>query len=80
MVYNFGMTRAADPITFSVPRDLLRDIRNLSGQLLDRLHDLLERNTQGDLSPTENAELETLVRMAQFSEIVSLALEAKSKP
>ncbi len=67
-----------DPITFSVPRALLSDISRLSGELTDRLHVLLERNTEGELNPTESAELQTLVQMAQFSQIVTYALQSSS--
>ena len=68
------MTRAADPVTISVPRTTLSAIAQLSSQLLDRMHELLERNTDGSLNQIEKAELETLVRMAEFGQIVSLAL------
>jgi hypothetical protein len=68
------MVQAADPVTFSVPRDVLSDIAKLSNDLTDRMHELLERNTDGSLSANEQSELETLVRMAQFGQIVSLAL------
>jgi len=72
------MTQAIDPITFSVPRAVLSDISRLSVELTDRLHELLERNTEGKLNPTEAAELQTLVQMAQFSQIVSMALQPPS--
>jgi aromatic ring-cleaving dioxygenase len=69
------MIQTADPITFSVPRTVLTDIVQLSAELTDRMHELLERNTNGELGPTEKAELETLVRMAEFGQIVSVALQ-----
>ena len=47
---------------------------------LDRLHALLERNTDGGLSPVERSELETLVQMAQFGQILSMALRGASTP
>ena len=74
------MIQSADPITFSVPRTVLSDIVRLSDELTDRMHDLLERNTDGRLSPTERAELETLVRMAEFGQIVTMALQPKAAP
>jgi hypothetical protein len=74
------MAQATDPITFSVPRAVLSDIVQLSSELTDRMHELLERNTDGQLSATEKAELETLVRVAQFGEIVSLALQPRNAP
>jgi hypothetical protein len=38
------------------------------------MHRLLERNTEGALSPVEREELEKLVEMAQFGQLVSMAL------
>lgn len=38
------------------------------------MHALLERNTDGQLSASEKAELDTLVRIAEFGQIVSMAL------
>jgi hypothetical protein len=74
------MVQAADPVTFSVPREVLIDIKRLSGDLVDRMHELLERNAEGELQGNEAAELQTLVRMAQFSQIVSVALEPPVSP
>jgi hypothetical protein len=66
----------ADAITFTVPRRTLADISQLSAELTDRMHELLERNTDGRLNSTERAELDTLVRMAEFGQIVSTALQS----
>jgi hypothetical protein len=74
------MIKTADPITISVSRSMLADIVQLSGELTNRMHELLERNTDGSLTPTEQAELESLVRMAQFGQIVSVALQPQSRP
>ena len=74
------MVQAADPVTFTVPRTILSDIVQLSGKLTDRMHQLLERNTDDELRGTEKAELETLVQMAQFAQIVSMALHPQSSP
>jgi hypothetical protein len=71
------MIKPADPITLSVPRTILSDILALSNEFTDRMHELLERNTDGKLSQLEKAELETLVRMAEFGQIVSIALGQK---
>jgi hypothetical protein len=68
------MIQSADPITFSVPRGVLSDIVSLSADLNDRMHHLLEKNTDGQLSEIEKEELQTLVRMAEFGQIVSMAL------
>jgi hypothetical protein len=74
------MVKALDPITFSVPRGLLTDIVQLSAELTDHMHDLLERNTNGLLSDAEKSELEALVRMAEFGQIVSMALRPQKTP
>ncbi|HVS72607.1 MAG TPA: hypothetical protein VHQ47_15225 [Phycisphaerae bacterium] len=74
------MIQFADPVTFSVPRALLSQISGLSADLTDRLHELLERNTDGQLDARESAELETLAQMAQFSQIVSMALSQTATP
>jgi hypothetical protein len=44
------------------------------------MHELLERNTDGQLTTTEKAELDTLVRMAQFGQIVAMALQPQAQP
>jgi hypothetical protein len=42
------------------------------------MHDLLERNTEGTLGPGERAELETLVQMAQFAQILAMISQVPS--
>jgi hypothetical protein len=74
------MVQVADPITFSVPRAVLTDISHVSAELTERMHELLERNTEGQLNPNEIAELQTLVRMAEFGQIVSMALSSTGSP
>lgn len=71
------MIYATDPITISVPRTILSGIVELSAELRDRMHELLERNTDGALSPVERSELETLVRMAEFGQLVALAMNPR---
>jgi len=44
------MSQRADPVTVSVPRSILSDILTLSAELTDRVHQLLERNTDGALN------------------------------
>lgn len=41
----------------------------------DRMHDLLERNTEGTLSESERVELEGLIQMAQFAQILAMATQ-----
>jgi hypothetical protein len=78
MVY--VMSVDANEITLTFPRSAVGDVLSLSAELTDRLHELLERNTDGALSAVERAELATLVHMSQFSQLVSMALKASEKP
>jgi hypothetical protein len=74
------MIQAADPITISVPRTMLTDLSALSSELADRMHELLERNTDGALQAAEKNELDTLVRIAEFGQIVAMALDPRGTP
>jgi len=67
-----------DHVTFTLPKTALGDVLRLTTELTDRMHLLLERNTDGALSPTERSELQTLVQMAQFGQIVSMAIQHQS--
>jgi hypothetical protein len=40
------------------------------------MHELLERNTEGQLNPIERAELETLVQMAQVAQILAMMVRS----
>jgi len=72
------MINVADPVTISVSRGILSDIVQLSAELTDRMHELLEKNTDGNLGSVKKAELEALVR--EFGQIVSMAMQQSSKP
>jgi hypothetical protein len=74
------MTRIADPVTVSFSRGLAADLTQLSSELSDRLHELLERNTDGNLTPTEAAELRGLVRITEFGQILSAAMQQPGRP
>jgi hypothetical protein len=74
------MVQLADPISLSIPRSLLSDISQLSSGLTDRMHELLEKNTDGMLGAQEKAELESRVRIAEFGQIISMALQRQSAP
>ena len=74
------MADAAETVTLTFPRSVVSDMVTLSGALLDRMHKLLERNTDGALSAVEREELETLVHIAQFGQIVSMALKTPPQP
>jgi hypothetical protein len=68
------MIAPGDAVTLTLPRSAVGGILALSAELTDRMHALLERNTDGALGPLEKAELETLVQIAHFGEIVSMAI------
>jgi len=68
------MTQLDESLTLTIPRDLAREIPTLASDLNDRMHELLERNTDGALSATERAQLEDLVKMSQFAQILAMAL------
>jgi hypothetical protein len=67
------MSAEADAITLTFPRSILPELPVLAKGLNERMHALLERNAEGTLGETERAELETLVQMAQFAQILALA-------
>ena len=68
------MSDAAESLVVTIPRALVPDLLSLSSGLTDRMHGLLERNTEGTLSAVEREELETLVEMAQFAQILVSAV------
>ncbi len=70
---------ALESVTLTFPRSVVSDVRALSGSLLDRMHDLLERNTEGTLTDIERESLETLVQMAQFGQLIVTALDAQAE-
>jgi hypothetical protein len=72
------MVAANDTVTVTLPRSTVGGVLALSAELTDRMHELLERNTDGALNAIEKAELETLVQITQFSQMISTALRAGS--
>ena len=69
-----------DTLTLKFPRSAVGEITSISASLLDRMHSLLERNSEGKLSRIERKELETLVKMAQFAQLISTAMQPQDKP
>jgi hypothetical protein len=68
-----------DTVTLTLPRALVPELPALAADLVERMHELLERNTEGTLANVERAELETLVKMAEFAQLLALAaLEPKA--
>jgi hypothetical protein len=68
-------TEADDVVTLTLPRSSIGNVTSLSADLLDRMHELLERNTEGTLNAGEAKQLETLVEMAQFGQLLTAALQ-----
>ena len=69
------MNSSADTVILTFPRAIVSELPTLSRSLTDRMHILLERNTEGVLSTEEREELETLVEMAQFAQLVAMAAQ-----
>ncbi len=63
-----------ESVTVTLPRSAIQDVLSLSSDLNDRMHALLERNTDGNLTEVEKSELEILVRMTHVSQILSMSL------
>ena len=74
------MAIVEESVTVTLPRSAVGGVLSLSRLLLDRMHELLERNSDGALSAFEREELEALVEMSQFGQVFSLALQAQAKP
>lgn len=70
------MTKAMleDTVTITLPRRVAEQLSSPSAAMLDRMHDLLERNADGHLTPIEHEELQALVMLSQFSQVISIAL------
>lgn len=75
IAYTVVMQPSSDPVTLRLPRAVLAELPALSEDLMGRMHALLERNTDGALNPTERGELETLVQMAQFAQVLAMAAQ-----
>jgi hypothetical protein len=77
---NIRVTDIAESVTVTLPRSTVRDVLSLSSDLNERMHALLERNTDGQLTPTERNELEALVRVAEIGQILSMSLRGLPTP
>jgi hypothetical protein len=73
------MNMGAETVTLTFPRSAIGGVVSLAAALIDGMHELLERNTDGALSETERDRLETLVQMAQFGQIVSASLQVPAR-
>lgn len=77
LVYAPSMGSPSDFVTITLPRSIVPELPSFANALNDRMHDLLERNTEGTLSESERAELESLVQMAQFAQILAMAAQQR---
>ena len=71
------MGAPSDVVTITLPRSLMPELPAFAEALNDRMHELLERNTEGTLSASERVELESLARMAPFAQILATALQQR---
>ena len=72
MAYTDNM--APGLITVTLPASVANDMPVMAQRLVDRMHELLERNTDDQLDPVEREELEALVEMAEFAQVVAAAV------
>lgn len=72
-----AMGAPSDVVTITLPRSMLPELPDFASVLNDRMHELLERNTEGTLGDGERAELESLVQMAQFAQILAMATQQR---
>jgi len=71
------VTAGPDVVTITLPRSIVPELPAFADVLNDRTHDLLERNTEGMLSESEGVELENLVQLAQFAQILAMATQQR---
>jgi hypothetical protein len=65
---------SGDSITLTLPASVATDVPVMAQRLIDRMHELLERNTEWQLNSIERDELEALVDMAEFAQLVASAI------
>jgi hypothetical protein len=64
----------AAAITVTLPASVASEVPVMTQRLVDRMHQLLERNTDQSLNPMEKDELAALVDMAEFAQLLASAL------
>jgi hypothetical protein len=79
-MYNSSMESTIDNVTVTIPRPLLAGLARVTASLTERMHELLEKNTENIISEAEKKELESLVRLSQLDQIVTLALHSSKNP
>ena len=74
------MSTAPDSITLTIPQSIAVELSKRAAGWNDRMHELLEANTDGALSAPEHRELEALVLLDQFAQILAMANTLARKP
>ena len=64
-------------VTLTFPRTVAADLLKSSLPMLRRMHELLERNANRELSPDDRAQLEALVRIAHVEQVLAASLEGQ---
>lgn len=65
-------------ITVTLPASVACEFPTMAQRLVQRMHDLLERNTEDQLNELEREELEALVEMAEFAQVFATAVHKAS--
>ena len=73
------MNTTMDLVTIKVPRAFIDGLAEESASSTERMHALLERNTEGTITQAEHWELKFLVRLAKIGQILNLGLELQSR-
>ena len=67
-----------ESITVTLPASVAHELPVMANRLVERMHDLLERNTEGQLNELEQEELQALVDMAEFAQVFAMAVHRAS--
>lgn len=62
------------PITVTLPANIASEFHVMAERLVDRMHELLELNTDGRLNDLQKDELRSLVEMAEFAQVFATAI------
>lgn len=72
-----GMSDDSDQVTFTIPRQAWSALAELPPEKTRRMHELLYRNTDDLLKPEEKRELEALVDLFNFGQLIREAIQSK---
>jgi len=74
------MSDTRESITLTIPQSVAAELSKRAAGWNDRMHELLERNTDGALNAPEHRELEALVLLDQFAQILAMANTLAREP